>query len=81
MLNHKQIVLAVGAAVTVSALAMVPGDAHAWAVFGYRFPIDIIERIGPPSHKAPTQDARARRVTNVNTGQSSTGGVVRLVLR
>ena len=44
MLNHKQMVVEAGAAVLVSALAMVPRDANAWAVRGFRIPIDIIER-------------------------------------
>ena len=71
MLNHKQMVVVAGAAVLVSALAMVPRDANAWAVRGFRIPIDIIERIGPPGHKAPTWDAAAQRTSTARAGQRS----------
>ncbi len=77
MLNHKQMVLVAGAAVLVSALAMVPRDANAWAVRGFRFPIDIIERVSPPGHRAPTEDASARRATLVKAAQRTTVTAVR----
>ena len=63
MLSHKQMVLAVGAAMLVSALAMVPRDANAWGGGRYRFyPIDLVDRVGLPGLKAPTGDAHAIRI-------------------
>ncbi len=77
MLNHKQMVVVAGAAVLVSALAMVPRDANAWAVRGFRIPIDIIERVAPPGHRAPTEDAAVRRSTTVKSGVRATVSAVR----
>ena len=77
MLNHKQMVLVAGAAVLVSALAMVPREANAWAVRGFRIPIDIIERVSPPGHRAPTGDAAVRRATTAKAGQRVTVNAVR----
>ena len=63
MRNQRMWVLAAGVVMVMASLAGVPRDAKAWEARRFRIPADIIERLMPPTHKAPADGAGVRRVT------------------
>ena len=82
MRNQRKWVLAAGAAMMFVALAGVPRDAKAWdARRLFRIPADIVERLTPPTRKAPADDVAARRATVAKAGLHSMVSTVRRTAR